>query len=450
LHQPPAAFLTAAAALFPDLTWETNLTVPILRDEPTAPPGWLTSHDLHWTDDPGSWNRPVVYATNVASRAVRKRFTLTNYTTLQVETMPIKTTGSATAGGWNLFANGYVAQDITVPQSGSFLFGVLARGTPALGAWPRLSLRIDGVFRDAVSVTSSTWSLFPYAPPEDRNLLLDLVRFGPDTTTSRARILTRPGVLAEMAFGNGLIILDEVNWENPGKHGVKAERLLSSLLTSHGAAVQSAIGLSLEAEEMTPVGVNAGATNNGVVWLYSSGRLQTQVRFTDAGNYRFEITGQGTPALGVYPVVELRIDGIARGTVEIATGSPTSFSLSTNITAGTHTVALAFINDLYAPPDDRNLGLDRLIIQPVQRPEILDLRFSTNRTTAALAWSASPGSVYDIESRPGIASGSWSTLGSTNAAGTVTSWIDDGTAAGAPPASPARPQAFYRVNSLQP
>jgi hypothetical protein len=321
-----------------------------------------------------------------------------------------------------------------------------------------------------VSVTSSNWSLFAlsgnltagthelafvfdndaYAPPEDRNLYLDLVRYGPEASAGSVRALTRPGVLVEVPCGRGLILLDEVNWENPGQHLAKAERLASSLLTRFGAAMQSPRSLTLEAEQMTPVEVAAGATNNGVVWLYSSGRLQTRVRFTETGLYHFEITGQGTPAQGVFPKAELRIDGVARGSVEVASATPATFTLSTSIAAGTHTVALAFTNDLYALPEDRNLGLDRLSIRPEPRPEILDLQLPADHAQATLAWTATPGRSYDIESRADFASGAWSTLGSAAAVGTVATWIDDGTVAGSPPGSANRPQGCYRIRTRLP
>ena len=74
---------------------------------------------------------------------------------MQVENMPIKTTGSAVAGGWNLYANGYVAQNITVTTPGSYLFGVTARGTPLGGVFPHMVLRIDDTFADAVTVGST-------------------------------------------------------------------------------------------------------------------------------------------------------------------------------------------------------------------------------------------------------------------------------------------------------
>jgi hypothetical protein len=471
LHRPPDTFLNAVGAgLFAGVVWETNLTLPVLRSDPTTPPTAFTTHDLYWTDDAGSWNRPVVYATNIATRALRKQFALTNTTTLQVEAMPIKTSGSAVAGGWVLNANGYVAQDITVAQAGPYLFGVTARGTPAYGVYPRLSLRMDGVFQDAVNVNSSSWRQFTlsasltagthelalvfdndaYNPPEDRNLYLDRVDYGLDTSVTGVRTLTRPGVLAEATLGRGRLLLDEVNWEAPGQHVAKAERLLSALFTERGARIHLPAQLALEAEEMTPVGNPASGTNNGVVWLYSQGSLQRSVRFNDTGAYQFEITGQGTPAQGVYPLVELRIDGANRGRASVNSSTPVTLTLTTNVTAGLHTVALAFINDLHAPPDDRNLGLDRLVIRPEPRPEIVSAGVASNPTQFDLAWTASPGRSYNVESRADVSTNAWTVLGTNAAVGTVTTWADDGSVAGAPPVSATRPQSYYRIRTRLP
>jgi hypothetical protein len=201
---------------------------------------------------------------------------------------------------------------------------------------------------------------------------------------------------------------------------------------------------------MTPVGNPASGTNNGVVWLYSEGRLQRSVRFNDTGTYQFEITGQGTPAQGVYPLVELRIDGAARGRTNVNTSSLATFTLRANVPAGARTVALAFINDLYAPPDDRNLGLDRLVIRPEPRPEILSARVAANPARLDLAWAASPGRSYDVEARADVSTGAWTALGTNAAVGTVTTWSDDGWVAGAPPVSVTRPQSYYRIRTRLP
>jgi hypothetical protein len=69
--------------------------------------------------------------------------------------------GAAANPGWLLWANGYLAQRITVPQSGTYLFRVTAHGSPALGGWPNLTAEFDG-------------------SAEDRNLVLDRVSLTPE------------------------------------------------------------------------------------------------------------------------------------------------------------------------------------------------------------------------------------------------------------------------------
>ena len=131
LHRPTTNFLTAAqATLFPSLdAVDANLGM-VQRRDTTNSPVHLTTHDLFWIETPGSWNQTEILSTNVARRFYRKRFNLSSYNTIQVENMPIHSTGNAATGGWWLYAAGYVAQNITNTQAGAYLFNVKARGTP--------------------------------------------------------------------------------------------------------------------------------------------------------------------------------------------------------------------------------------------------------------------------------------------------------------------------------
>ena len=115
----------------------------------------VRNHDLYWVEQAGDWNKPELLSSNLAQRVSRKHFTLTNYSTIQVVSMPIPTVGGPGGGGWLLWANGYVAQDISVNQAGTYCFNVSASGTMALGGWPRLVLQIDGRTEDLVTVATN-------------------------------------------------------------------------------------------------------------------------------------------------------------------------------------------------------------------------------------------------------------------------------------------------------
>ncbi len=388
LHRPTTNFLAVAQpALFPQLdAVEANLGKVLRRDTGNAAVR-LTSHDLYWIETPGSWNQDEVLSTNVARRFYRKRFNLPSYATIQVENMPIKTSGSGATGGWWLYSSGYVAQNITNTQTGTHLFNVKARGTPVAGVWPQMSLKIDGRAQDSVSVTSTQLAFYSmsadlapgvhqlalsfdndaYAPPEDRNLFLDEIRWGFDSDTATVT-LASPGVTAQVRRGSGLLVLDEVLWDEETKNATKAARYAATLLTGLGAELRLPVGTSVEAESMTNVNIGVYSVSGGLVYAGSNGRIQTTVRFTTAGNYVFDLIARGQPLSNVWPIVAIQIDGLTRTNLSINTPSLGHFTVRLPVTAGAHTVALNFINDQYAPPEDRNVQYDRLIITPETPP----------------------------------------------------------------------------------
>jgi hypothetical protein len=56
---------------------------------------------------------------------------------------------------------------------------------------------------------------------------------------------------------------------------------------------------------------------------------------------------------------------VAIGQVRVNSLSPTwaTYSVTGTVSAGSHRVALAFTNDYYVPPQDRNLFLDKVTIR---------------------------------------------------------------------------------------
>ena len=388
LHRPSSQFVAAAkATLFPRLDAVDARLGRVLRRDPTNAAVRLTSHDLFWIETPGTWNQAEVASTNVARRFYRKQFNLPTYATIQVENMPIKTSGGSAAGGWWLYSAGYVAQNISVSQAGLHLFNVKARGTPAAGGWPQMSLKIDGRAQDSVSVTSTQIAFYTvsadltpgvhqlalsfdndfYAAPEDRNLFLDEIRWGFDSDTTTTP-LASPGVVAQVRRGSGVVMLDEVMWESETKNATKAGRYAATLLTGLGAALRLPGATSLEAEAMTNVNINAYGVAGGIVYANSGGRIQNNVRFTTSGNYVFDLIAGGQPMSNIWPLVAFKLDGVTRTNLAVNTASLSHFTFVLPVTAGTHLVGLDFVNDGYAPPEDRNVFYDRLLIAPETPP----------------------------------------------------------------------------------
>jgi hypothetical protein len=470
LHRPPDTFLAAAGpALFPELNSRPTVLGLVLRRDSTNAAFRIANNDLYWISVPGAWNQTEVLSTNIARRYYRKNFNLTTYDTIQVENMPIHTSGGAVSGGWLLWANGYAAQDITVAQAGSYLFNVLASGTPVLGGWPQMSLQIDGVTQDSVIVPTNQPAYYTlsaeltpgthqlavsfdnddWAPPEDRNLFLDQILWGSDADTNPATLLTRPGAVAQDRRGSGLVVLDEITWDTETQNATKAGRYISRLLTGLGAAFQSVPGVSVVPGTMTNVNVNAYNTSGGIAYLNSNGRIETTLSFTTAGNYTFTIVAGGMAAAGVLPQVGVTVDGSSRTNFFLTSTNPTTYIVTLSLTAGTHAIGLAFLNDYYAPPEDRNAFFSQLTVMPAPPLQIIGLNTDAAQNTALLQWGSAPGAAYEVQFTPGLLP-SWQPAITITSGASITSWQDDGALSGTPPLSPAAPRRFYRIRQISP
>ena len=137
---PPSTFLAAAQpVLFPGLNPTDIALGKVLRRDSTNAVVHLFNHDLYWIAQPGNWNQTELLSTNIASRCYHTVFNLpASYNLIEVANMPIHSTGSASSGGWWLYQNGYVAQNIVATEPGTYLFNISASGTPAFGGWPQM------------------------------------------------------------------------------------------------------------------------------------------------------------------------------------------------------------------------------------------------------------------------------------------------------------------------
>jgi Glycosyl hydrolases family 2, TIM barrel domain/Ca-dependent carbohydrate-binding module xylan-binding/Glycosyl hydrolases family 2, sugar binding domain/Glycosyl hydrolases family 2 len=471
LHRPSDAFLDAAGqVLFPELDYSPSSLGLVLRHDSTYAAAHIANDDLYWVSQPGNWNQNELLSANIASRYYRNKFNLTTYSTIQVESMPIHTSGGASSGGWLLWANGYVAQNINVTQAGTYLFNILASGTPALGGWPQMSLKMDGVTQDSVTVPTNQLAYYTlsadltpgthqlavsfdndaYAPPEDRNLFLDQILWGRDADNDPSTLLTHPGAVAQDRRGNGLVVLDEIEWDTETQNATKAGRYISKLLTDLGAVFQQSPGVAIAAVTMTNINVSAYSTSGGIAHLNSNGRIETTINFTTAGNYTFTLVAGGNAAAGVMPQIGVTVDGSVRTNFFLTTTNLTTYTITLFLTAGMHAIGLAFLNDYYAPPEDRNAFFSQVTITPLPAFQIIDLNTDATEPSVTLRWETTPNTGYEVQFNPRLQPTNWQSLTTVTSSASITSWKDDGTLSGTPPLTPAAPQRFYRIHRTGP
>jgi len=202
-----------------------------------------------------------------------------------------------------------------------------------------MEVRIDQTNVATVTVDSSNWTVYTieayvtsgmhevaiaftndyYNSPEDRNLLIDKI-----------------------------IVTESGNNEPPIANAGQDQT------TDAGQLV------TLEAEDM-PIKTTGGSTTDG--WnIWSNGYIADDVNFQTEGTYTFDVTAKGSFAGGAWPIMEVRIDQTNVGTVTVDSSNWTVYTIEAYVTSGTHEVAIAFTNDYYNSPEDRNLLIDKIIV----------------------------------------------------------------------------------------
>jgi hypothetical protein len=93
---------------------------------------------------------------------------------------------------------------------------------------------------------------------------------------------------------------------------------------------------------------------NGTAWnIWSEGYIEHQ--FTLADDVLFQISMKGDDAQGVWPEMELTIDGTVVATTTVTSSHYTTYEYSFIGYEGSHQVQIRFINDYYQDGEDRNL-----------------------------------------------------------------------------------------------
>jgi len=106
--------------------------------------------------------------------------------------------------------------------------------------------------------------------------------------------------------------------------------------------------------------------------FWSNGKVEWEIDFPETGNYDFGLVARGTHCKGVYPLVEVYLDGERAGILYVGSEARKTYSCSFQAKKGKHKLAIAFINDAYAPPEDRNLWVESFLIAKGEKRENLE------------------------------------------------------------------------------
>jgi hypothetical protein len=161
--------------------------------------------------------------------------------------------------------------------------------------------------------------------------------------------------------------------KNPESETALAPNAATILAPEGGSlSTQDAIPASkealLEGDYVKPQGSEiVMATNGSVAWT---------VTLAEDKPYQFVLLAYGTPLKKVYPLAQITLDKTPIGTLSIDSQTLQTYRLLFNGKAGQHRLAVSFINDEYAPPEDRNLTLSAYLVLPVEN--IAGMEIMTN------------------------------------------------------------------------
>jgi len=354
----------------------------------------LAREDLYWLGPHvGASYSQAPPAPNIIDQALVPTSRGRNLNAIEAETLPVSgpivqliENGSAVG----MFTNGDLTAEIDFGPGGPLLIGGRLGGTPAGGTWPQCRISVDGAAAVQISTAGQAYDDYVAlmcvpggthrvtlsfvndgsSGTEDRNLFVDKVLWGAcELGDASMEAITEPAGVAVIPVGAGRVVLDCVRWDAPGSNRVRAQRYLCGLLTALDADMEAradAESVQLSGLTVDP-GVAYGGTDGGTLHFGSSGAASGEIEVVRAGRYALEITGWGTPAAGEFPIVEILLDDRLLGRVAVASTRLSSHTLGeAELPGGIHRLVVRFVNDLYSPPEDRNVWLDALKAYPAR------------------------------------------------------------------------------------
>ena len=123
----------------------------------------------------------------------------------------------------------------------------------------------------------------------------------------------------------------------------------------------------IEAEDMEPNdGIQHFIREQDHVRMNGAGEITGTVMFSFEGLALFLLRVKGEIGGGAYPTVLLKLDGEDVSSVNLESDDWHLLRLNAKVTEGQHEISLTYTNDYYAPPEDRNLLVDKIIISPAE------------------------------------------------------------------------------------
>ncbi len=367
------------------------------RAEGNAPLlNFLTREDLYWIETAGknfhsessvAPNASAIFLSELNANATQGAIPAMRGATLEGEVVEVQ--GSEIL----LATEGSVTWEVELPQSGLYELILLANGTPAKDIYPLAQIMLDdqtigtlaiqsqanrpyrltfngqaGVHRLKVIFTNDE-----YAPPEDRNLIVSAYLIQPADEVVGVESLTDPAALVNLPVGKGQLTLSTITWSDEGPNSLRGQRYFAGLLTGLGATYAGGRAPEIvEVESLNPMrNFPLFETYQDYVQMNTNGYVQGEIEVVQAGTYRLGLLGRGTALNGVYPIIQILINGRVVGQIELKGGGWELHSLEVDLPAGRLNLRLSFINDEYSPAtgEDRNALLDLVefeLLQPSQ------------------------------------------------------------------------------------
>lgn len=360
---------------------------PILRaegDDELLP--YLSREDLYWLGPsrgapwqtaPLALNSADGLFTSQMALEDAKRFPATKGATIEGGNILVERDELA------FFTNGRAEWEIDIPRTGTYNFGLSARGTPVGGVYPIVEVYLDGKKVGILYIGSERRGIYTcsftaekgkhklgiaftndaWAPPEDRNLWVESFLLAEAKGKDQGEALTSPPALVSLSLGKGRLVLSAIRWDEPPVgNRLKARRFISCLLTALGGRF-APLGKvsSLKAEKFKPAGEYPFLRwEAGYIVMATNATVESEIEVARAGQYRITVWARGTPAEGVYPIVLLEVNGKEIGRIECKGEDWSPHSIIADLPSGKHIFRISFINDLWRPPEDRNLWLSQV------------------------------------------------------------------------------------------